>query len=75
MGRKFEKASGRISLRVSVETHERIAAIADGLGTDVTSTINMMLKFGINHFEKIVLLLQTEIRPVPADIMPVEYDA
>jgi hypothetical protein len=43
MPRKFEKASGRISLRISVELHEQLAAAANGIGIDVNGLINMML--------------------------------
>lgn len=43
MPRKFEKASGRISLRIPIALHEQLAGAANGLGVDVNGLINTML--------------------------------
>ena len=43
MPRKFEKPTGRISLRIPPQLHGEIAQAAQWLGLDITALINLML--------------------------------
>lgn len=50
MGRSFEKASGRISLRIPVELHAELGALSQLLGVDVNSLVNLMVRDGLPNY-------------------------
>jgi predicted HicB family RNase H-like nuclease len=49
-GKKSEGASGRISFRLPPQVHSQLLDIANDLGLDLSSLINMMLKSSLPRF-------------------------
>src|SRR5262245_32962734 len=50
VGRKFEKGSGRLSLRLSPAMHEELGNLAEALGVDVTTLLNQMISHALPEF-------------------------